>query len=124
VVRTVSQLGEIVREVRERRGISRRSLARRAGTSPAAIARVESGPESPSFERFEALLLVMGERPVLRTEPLAHRYDLDDLALERERSAAERLAHSLSWNRMASEFAIAGARARRANEVSGPARDD
>ena len=110
--------------MRERRRISRRSLARRAGTSPAAIARVESGEESPSFERFEALLLVMGERPVLRTEPLEHRCDLHDLALERERSPAERLAHSLSWNRMASEFAIAGARARRAQDASGSDRDD
>lgn len=120
----MSQLGRIVREVRERRGISRRSLARRAGTSPAAIARLESGEESPSFERFEALLLVMGERPVLGTEPLEHRFDLDDLAVERERRPAQRLAHSLSWNRMASEFAIAGAEARRRTTASSAADDE
>lgn len=109
----MSRLGEIVREVRERRGISRRSLARRAGTSPAAIARLESGAESPSFERFEGLLLVMGARPVLSTAPLEHRYDLNDLALERATDPEARLRGSLSWNRMATDFAAAGARARR-----------
>lgn len=107
----MGQLGDIVREVREGRGISRRSLARRAGTSPAAIARLERGEESPSFERFEGLLLVMGERPVLSTAPLEHRYDLGDLGLEREMAMSERLERSYSWNRFAGQMAGAARRA-------------
>lgn len=109
----MSQLGDTVRKVRQRRGLSQRSLAIRAGTQQATISRIERGLESPSFERFEQLLLVMGERPVLQTEPLEHGLDPSDLAEERRRSPAERLALSVSWNRMAGGFAAAGARARR-----------
>ncbi len=109
----MSRLGEIVREVRQRRGVSQRSLAIRAGTQQATISRIERGEESPSYERFEQLLLVMGERPVVRTEPLDHGLDPSDLAAERTRSPEERISLSLSWNRMAGGFAAAGARARR-----------
>ena len=113
VTRTMSRLGYIVREVRQRRGLSQRSLAVRAGTQQATISRIECGEERPSFERFEQLMLVMGERPVLTTEPLEHGLDADDLRAERARAPDERLTLSLSWNRMAGGFAAAGARARR-----------
>lgn len=115
------RLGEIVREVRQRRGLSQRSLAIRAGTQQATISRIERGLESPSYERFEQLLLVMGERPVLRTEPLEHGLDESDLAEERARSPEERLSLSLSWNRMAGGFATAGERARREGAKKTPA---
>ena len=76
----MSVLGEQLRAARLRHGVTQRSLARRAGTTQAAISRIESGAESPSFERFEQLLLVLGERPVLHTAPLAHDLGPEDLA--------------------------------------------
>jgi transcriptional regulator with XRE-family HTH domain len=108
----VSALGAVIREVRRRRGLSQRSLAIRAGTQQATISRIERGEESPAYERFEQLLLVMGERPRLATEPLDHGVNPSDLADERARTPEERLAMSLSWNRLATEFAVAGAQAR------------
>jgi transcriptional regulator with XRE-family HTH domain len=102
-------LGDIVRSSRERRGVSQRSLARRAGTTQAAISRIESGRESPSFERFTKLLLVLGERPVLSTEPLELDVDQGELAYGRRLTYEHRLAESASWNLVATQLEIAGA---------------
>ncbi len=60
----MSVLGDIVRSTRTRKGVSQRSLARRAGMTQASISRIETGRESPSYERFTTLLLVLGERPL------------------------------------------------------------
>jgi transcriptional regulator with XRE-family HTH domain len=109
----VSVLGDILRSTRERKGVSQRSLARRAGTTQAAISRIESGRESPSFERFTALLLVLGERPVLSSLPLEHDVDPGELAYGRRLTHEQRLAESASWNLVATQLEIAGAQARR-----------
>jgi transcriptional regulator with XRE-family HTH domain len=105
-------LGDQLRAARLRHGVSQRSLARRAGTTQAAISRIESGAESPSFERFAQLLLVIGERPVLGTAPLEHDLDADDLAHGRRLTPEQRLAESASWNLVATQLEIAGAQAR------------
>ncbi len=88
-------LGDIVREVRLRHRLSQRSLAIRAGTQQSTISRIELGKESPNFERFRQLLLVMGERPVLSTEPLEHECDPAELRRIRELTPSERLARAL-----------------------------
>jgi transcriptional regulator with XRE-family HTH domain len=106
-------LGQELRDHRARHGLSQRSLARRVGTSQDAISRIERGVESPSFERFSDLLLAMGERPVLRTEPLAAVHP-EDLQASRALSPRERLYESASWNLVATRLELAGAMARRA----------
>lgn len=108
----MSILGQQLRAVRLRHGVTQRSLARRAGTTQAAISRIESGAESPSFERFTQLLLVLGERPVLQIEPLE--LDLDPAELDHGRRLTEeqRLVESASWNLVATQLEIAGAAAR------------
>lgn len=106
-------LGDQLRAARTRYGVSQRSLARRAGTSQAAISRIESGAQSPSFERFEQLLLVLGERPELRTIPLDHDIDPADLAHGRRLTPEQRLAESASWNLVATQLEIAAAAALR-----------
>jgi transcriptional regulator with XRE-family HTH domain len=108
----MSLLGEQLREARLRHGVTQRSLARRAGTTQAAISRIESGAESPSFERFTQLLLVLGERPVLHTARLAHDLEPGELAHARRLTPAQRLAESASWNLMATQLEIAAARAK------------
>jgi len=110
----MSVLGEHLRRVRRRHGVSQRSLARRAGTTQAAISRIEAGLEAPSFERFTQLLMVLGERPVLDTAPLEHDLDPGDLAHGRRLTPEQRLAESVSWNRVATQLEIAGARAKAA----------
>lgn len=108
----MSVLGDHVRAARLRHGVSQRSLARRAGTTQAAISRIESGSESPSFERFTTLLLVLGERPILIVEPLELDADPADLAYGRRLTPEQRLAESASWNLVATRLEIEGAKAR------------
>ncbi len=60
----------------------------------------------------------MGEEPVLETQRLASRYDFDDLMLDRAMSAEARLAAGLSFDRFASEVALAGAKARAARDAA------
>ena len=108
----MSILGQQLRAVRLRHGVTQRSLALRAGTTQAAISRIESGAESPSFERFTQLLLVLGERPVLQIEPLELDLDPAELAHGARLTPEQRLAESASWNLVAMQLEIAGAAAR------------
>lgn len=109
----MSVLGDELRAARHRHGLTQASLARRAGTTQAAISRIESGAESPSFERFATLLLVMGERAAITTEPLDPELDTAELARGRRLTPEQRLAESASWNLVATQLEIAGAAARR-----------
>jgi transcriptional regulator with XRE-family HTH domain len=109
----VFTLGDIVRCTRLRKGVSQRSLARRAGTTQAAISRIETGRESPSYERFTALLLVLGERPRLTLQPLELDVDPAELEHERRLPYEQRLAEAASWNLVATQLEIAGAEALR-----------
>lgn len=104
--------GELVRELRAENGLSQRELAYRAGTSQAAIARIESGSEDVTWTRLRSILSAMGEEPVLGSKRLASRYDFDDLMADRAMSAEARLANGLSVSRFGSELALAGAAAR------------
>jgi transcriptional regulator with XRE-family HTH domain len=108
----MSILGEVLRTRRLRHGVSQRSLARRAGTTQAAISRIESGAESPSFERFTQLLLVLGERPLLQSQPLELDLDPAELAQGARLTSEQRLAESASWNLVATQLEIAAAAAR------------
>ncbi|MEA2219919.1 MAG: Helix-turn-helix domain [Solirubrobacteraceae bacterium] len=110
---TVSVLGDLVRSTRLRKGVSQRSLARRAGTTQAAISRIEAGREAPSYERFTTLMLVLGERPHLRSQPLELDLDPGELAHGRRLTHEQRLAESASWNLVATQLEIAGLEARR-----------
>lgn len=101
-----------MRSARLRHGVSQRSLARRAGTTQAAISRIESGLEAPGFERFTQLLLVLGEQPVLHTAPLESELDAGDVAHARRLTPAQRLAESASWNLAATQLEIAGTQAK------------
>lgn len=106
----MGQLGDTIREIRLRRGLSQTRLARRAGTRQATISRIERGLESPSFERFEQLLLVMGERPVLATAPLPCEVPDDALRRGTALSPSDRLAESASWNHVVTELEVTAAR--------------
>ena len=109
----MSDLGELVQSTRRRKGVSQRSLAIRAGTTQAAISRIETGRESPSYERFTTLMLVLGERPQLTSEPLELDVDPGELTYGRRLTLEERLAESASWNLVATQLEIAGGVARR-----------
>jgi transcriptional regulator with XRE-family HTH domain len=107
------EVGGVLRETREQQGLSQRRLALRAGTSQDAISRIERGVEAPTLERFEQLMLAMGQRLVLNVEPLESPVPANELASSAQSTPAERLREAVGWNQLASQLAIAGEKARR-----------
>ncbi|HKO29076.1 MAG TPA: helix-turn-helix transcriptional regulator [Solirubrobacteraceae bacterium] len=104
--------GRLIRDRRLANGLTQAQLALRAGSTQAAISRLERGALSPTIETIERLLAVMGEEADL----LARRSQLDcdpkRLRSLRSRPPADRLAQAIAWNRLADQFSIAGERAR------------
>ncbi|HEY2142189.1 MAG TPA: helix-turn-helix domain-containing protein [Solirubrobacteraceae bacterium] len=103
---------ELVSSTRKRLGLSQRRLALRAGTTQAAVSRIERGVVSPTFSTLRELMIAMGEEPVLSSRRLATNWDPVHMRSTLERPVEERLALALSWNRMASQLAAAGRVAR------------
>ena len=64
---------DLVREARRRAGLTQRALAEKAGTTQSAIARLETGRTSPSFETVLSLVRTCG-------------FDLDVMLVERDDS--------------------------------------
>lgn len=104
--------GELIREARERRGLSQRRLALRAGTDQAAISRIERGETSPTIETLERLLAAMGERLAIQPKPLERDYDPAHMRATLQRTPEERLRLAISWNSLAGKLTRAGRRAR------------
>jgi transcriptional regulator with XRE-family HTH domain len=102
----------MVREHREQLGLSQRSLAIRAGTTQAAVSRIERGLTEPTWGTVRSLLLAMGREPDLRTARLQGRWDPLHLEGSRRRSPEERLALAISANRLAGRLRQAGREAR------------
>jgi transcriptional regulator with XRE-family HTH domain len=96
---------DLIRETRRRNGLSQRRLALRAGTSQSAIARIEAGAEEVTWPRLRAIMLSMGEEPVLSARQLESRYDAADLLVQRRLPASERLESGLAFDKLASELA-------------------
>lgn len=104
--------GRLVRERRLAHGLTQQRLARRAGTSQAAISRIERDEVSPTAETLGEILLALGEEPDWATRPLDHQHDPRHLADMLARAPEERVELAWSWNRFAGEVALARARAR------------
>lgn len=104
--------GELIKRTRTRRAISQRVLALRAATDQAAISRIERGETSPTLETVERLLMAMGERLSLDSEPIERDYDPLHMRAILQRSPEERLRLAISWNRLAGRLTEAGRRAR------------
>jgi transcriptional regulator with XRE-family HTH domain len=68
--------GILVREARLRHGLTQEQLAVRAGTSQAAISRIERGVVSPSFATVERLVGLVGETLTASSEPVDYGFDV------------------------------------------------
>ena len=93
--------GALVRDARERHGVSQATLARRAGTTQRQVSRIERGEISPSVSTLARLLEAMGERLELRAVPAPpdNRSDEELRADFAELSPAERLAQAAALSR-------------------------
>src|SRR5687767_3353564 len=67
--RRAFELGEQVRRLRVARGLSQAELARRMGTSQAAIARLEHGGVDPKLETLERLSRALDAELVVELRP-------------------------------------------------------
>jgi transcriptional regulator with XRE-family HTH domain len=104
----VPVLGRILREARERAGVSQRRLAIRTGIAAPALSRIENGHESPSFERFAACLEALGYEPTVELHELAgSEADAAHLAAEAAGTPAERLERLFEWMRFGDRLARA-----------------
>jgi transcriptional regulator with XRE-family HTH domain len=107
--------GELIHERRVSAGLSQRSLARRAGTTQAAVSRIERGLTAPTWETVRSLMLAMGYEPDLQPRRLRGRWDPVHLAAMRERTPSERLELAISANRLAGRLRQAAVEARGAD---------
>ncbi len=113
----------ILKEARTKAGLSQQELARRAGTSQPAVARIERGLSSPSVDTLARLLaaagfeLALSLRPRSAPDPVVESYKRDiDRTLLREnlrRSVDERLLALNSLSALDSALRAATARRRR-----------
>jgi transcriptional regulator with XRE-family HTH domain len=92
--------------------LTQTQLALRAGSTQAAISRLERGELSPTIETIERLLAVMGEEAEIAVHRASTDCDRDRLHALRSRPPAERLAQAIGWNHLAGRFSLAGERAR------------
>jgi transcriptional regulator with XRE-family HTH domain len=105
--------GDLIRARRRAQGITQAQLALRAGTTQAAISRLERDKVSPTVDTLMSLLAVMGEAPVLASERMEPPYDREHMRAALVRSPDERLELAISWNRLAGNVARAGETSRR-----------
>jgi transcriptional regulator with XRE-family HTH domain len=101
-------VGALVARLRRRHRLTQAQLAIRAGTSQAAISRIERGLESPTVDRLAALLQVLGETLGLTAEPMQPWADDSDVAGERVMTADERLEQGIQLAEFVTELAAAG----------------
>jgi transcriptional regulator with XRE-family HTH domain len=105
--------GTLIRRHREQLGLSQRMLALRAGTTQAAVSRIERGLTAPNWDTVRALMLAMGFEPDLQVRRLGGRWDPVHLAVSGRRTPSERLELAMSANLLAGRLRQAGAQARR-----------
>jgi transcriptional regulator with XRE-family HTH domain len=113
VERARNPAGNLVRDARLRSRLSQRQLARRAGTSQAAISRIERGLEEPTLERLEQILAGLGWKLELSLEPIEV-HDEEPFRLHRNASEdpSALLEGGLNWLRFGNDVRAAGERAR------------
>jgi transcriptional regulator with XRE-family HTH domain len=114
---------DIILRVRRKAGLTQRELAARAGTSQPAIARIESGLASPTFDTLTRLVVAAGFDlqvtlvPRSPPDPVVDRYKRDlDRTLLREnlsRSVEERIQTLVELQDFAAEALRAGEQAGR-----------
>jgi len=118
----ISESAATVREARRLSGLTQRDLARRAGTSQPAIARIETGLASPTLSTLERLAAAAGFDvklsliPRTPPDPVIERYKRDvDRTLLREnlkKTVDQRLRALVDLQESAAEVRRAGRRAR------------
>jgi len=88
-----NHVGARIRERRIMLGLTQQQLAERAETTQSAIARLESGRTSPSFEQVERLLKLCGFSMIVSLAPYDDSHLVQAKANLRRGEPEERLRH-------------------------------
>jgi transcriptional regulator with XRE-family HTH domain len=104
--------GELVSATRHDLGLSQRQLALRAGTTQAAVSRIERDKVSPSFGTLRELMVAMGREPQLSARRLPTDWDKAHMDSTLARTPEQRLALAIGWNRLAQRLAASAERVR------------
>lgn len=106
--------GELIRQRRLANRLTQAQLAVRAGSTQAAISRLERSEVSPTFDTVQRLLAVMGEELDVSARRGVGEHHRERLLALQSRPAAERLELAIGWNQLAGEVSRAGELARQA----------
>lgn len=102
----------LLRDARDRAGLTQAELARRLGVSQAAVAKLERPQANHTITTLESVLRRTGRQLVLSTEPLKRGID-ETLVFEQLRlSPDQRLAQLEQMYEWGRELTLAGAKAR------------
>lgn len=95
----------LVREARERAGLSQRALARRAGTAQSVVARIELGQTDPTAGTLAKLLAAAGFEldPRLTPHPTPETHMLEDVERILRLTPEERLQEVANLSRFVAE---------------------
>ena len=96
--------GQLLKDARDRHGVSQRGLAVRAGTTQSAISRIERDRVSPSIETLRELLLLLGED--LEIASRARDWGIDRTLVDERLalSPAQRIDYGLAFAKQAIEI--------------------
>lgn len=89
--------GQLLREARERHGVSQKQLAMRASTTQSAISRIERDRVSPSVETLRELLYLLGEDLELGASPRDSGIDATLIDKQLRMSPTERLDYGVAF---------------------------
>lgn len=89
--------GQLLREARERHGVSQKQLAMRASTAQSAISRIERDKVSPSVETLRELLYLLGEDLTLVAEERDSGIDRTLNAERLKLTPSERLEYGMAF---------------------------
>ena len=92
--------GRLLREARERHGVSQKQLAMRASTTQSAISRIERDGVSPSIETLRELLYLLGEDLELGASWRDSGIDATLIDGALRRSPTERLEYGAAFTNM------------------------
>jgi|ERR1051325_3961529 transcriptional regulator with XRE-family HTH domain len=119
----IAEIWRLLQEARERAGLTQRDVAKRAGTSQPAIAKLEQGTTNPTIDTLTRYAAATGHSlrvdlvPLPADDPVVERYKQDvDRTLLREnlRKPVDVRIRSLSeWQRAGAELQRATREARR-----------
>lgn len=101
-------IGQALRDARRRHGVTQAGLAARAGTSQAAISRLERETVSPTVETLQRLFDVLGEALVLTAEPIDYGHDRTLLRRNLALSPEQRIRRGIEWSNAAKRFPRVG----------------